>query len=69
MLWLALDLPQLPLEALEMRRGVDSTHLVVLAQRGPRRWIVGSRHPAIAEGLDWGTAQSIVPTLRPQPRD
>jgi protein ImuB len=43
--------------------------LVVLAQRGPRRWIVGSRHPAIAEGLDWGTAQSMLPTLRPQPRD
>jgi protein ImuB len=69
MLWLALDLPQLSLEALEMRRGIDQSSLVVLAQRGPRRWIVGSRHSEITAGIDWGSAQSIMPTLRPHMRD
>lgn len=69
MLWLAIDLTQIPLEALEMHRGIDTANRVVLAQRGARRWIIGSRHPEIASGIDWGTAQSMLPTLRPQARD
>lgn len=67
-LWLALELSQLPLEALAARGDDVAAVDVVLGSRGPRRWIVASRMPGIMPGTDWGTAQSMLPTLRAQPR-
>jgi protein ImuB len=52
-LWLALDLPALPLSALADPRPA----LAVIQSRGSRRWLVAARDTALPPGTDLGTAR------------
>lgn len=65
MLWLAIHLPQLSLEAL----GDAYAFHAVTARRGARRWVVAAPQEAaatdIAPGTDWGAVQVLRPDLRP----
>ncbi|WP_051277791.1 Y-family DNA polymerase [Solimonas flava] len=63
MLWLCLHLPRLPAEALGLRDPFD----VVTEQRGASRWLI-TAGPNVAAGTPLGTALSLQPLLRPQPR-
>lgn len=61
MLWLAVHLPRLPLEAL----GDAHASHVVTARRGARRWVVAAPQAAAAPpGTDWGALQVLRPDLR-----
>lgn len=64
-LWLCIQLPQLPLEALN----ADASRSVVYAQHGSRRWVVGSTQPRIGLGEALGSVQARFPDLRVLPRD
>jgi protein ImuB len=72
-LWLALHLPLLPLEALGGARGADKRDAaaekspappVVTQRRGARRWVIAAAEAAVAPGTDWSTVQLLQPTLR-----
>ena len=60
MLWLAIHLPQLSLEAL----GNDNAFRVVTERRGARRWVVAAPQAAAAPGTDWGAVQVLRPELQ-----
>lgn len=60
MLWLAIHLPQLPLEAL----GDAYAFHAVTERRGARRWVVAAPQEAAAPGTDWGAVQVLRPDLR-----
>lgn len=74
MLWLALHLPLLPLEALgsgAAHSAGDATAVekdrapcVVTQRRGARRWVIAAAEATIAPGTDWSTVQLLQPTLR-----
>lgn len=64
-LWLAADLPRLPLTALADPR----PHLVVTQGRGSRRWLVAATDPTLAPGEDLGTARQRRPDLIAIERD
>ena len=74
-LWLCIELPALPLEALSLPRAApgeadrDGAHCVVYAQHGARRWVVAGNHPKIGTGEALGSVQARYPDLRVLPRD
>lgn len=74
-LWLCIELPALPLEALALPRAApgeadsDGAHCVVYAQHGARRWVVAGNHPKIGTGEALGSVQARYPDLRVLPRD
>ncbi len=67
-LWLSIELPQLPLDALLLAQDARE-RLLVYAQKGSRRWIVGSAHPRIAIGEALGSVQARFPDLQARARD
>lgn len=60
MLWLAVHLPQLAIEAL----GDGAAERVVTVRRGSRRWVIAGAAGRIAPGTDWGTVQTLHPDIR-----
>lgn len=65
MLWLCLDLPRLPLEALTAD---TQTAVAVVDRKGPRRWLIACSNAcaahAIETGLDVAVALARLPDLR-----
>ncbi|MDB5968111.1 MAG: Protein ImuB [Hydrocarboniphaga sp.] len=71
-LWLCIELPQLPLEALALpsnEAAPEAAPLVVYAQHGSRRWVIAGRHPRIGNGEALGSVQARFPDVRAVPRD
>jgi protein ImuB len=68
-LWLCIELPALPLQALALPPSGDEAPRVVYAQHGSRRWVVAGNHPRIASGEALGSVQARFPDLRVLARD
>lgn len=67
-LWLCIELPQLPLEALALHED-EAAPLVVYAQHGSRRWVIAGRHARIGNGEALGSVQARFPEVRAVPRN
>lgn len=64
-LWLCIQLPQLPLEAL----AAAGPATVVYAQQGSRRWVVATALPQAAAGEALASVQMRFPEVQPRARD
>jgi len=68
-LWLCIELPALPLQALAVPVSGEQQPVVVYAQHGSRRWVVAGNHPRIGSGEALGSVQARFPELRVLARD
>jgi protein ImuB len=67
-LWLCIELPRLPLEALALPDN-EAAPVVVYAQHGSRRWVIAGQHPRIGNGEALGSVQARFPDVRVVPRN
>lgn len=68
-LWLCIELPRLPLDALSTTEQTANQPAVIYAQRGAKRWVIASAYPKIAAGEALGSVQARFPDVRIRARD